>query len=75
MNLQIASIIVLIFTAKDIIQGLLMTDPSHRLTIAQVMNHPWIKVRISYRIHTETVTAALYKKITFNQSFTLDLQD
>jgi len=29
--------------AKDLIKGLLKTDPSERLTIAQVMNHPWIK--------------------------------
>lgn len=39
---------ILCIAAKDLIQGLLKTDPSERLTITQVMNHPWIKVDLSF---------------------------
>ena len=31
-------------TAKELIRGLLRTDPQNRFTVEQVMNNPWIKV-------------------------------
>jgi serine/threonine protein kinase len=33
-----------LFTAKDLIKGLLKTDPAQRLTIENVMKHNWIAV-------------------------------
>ena len=30
--------------AKDLIQGLLKTDPRERYTVEMVINNPWIKV-------------------------------
>ena len=31
-------------SAKDLIRGLLRTDPQNRFTVEQVVNNPWIKV-------------------------------
>jgi len=31
-------------SAKDLIRGLLRTDPQNRFTVEQVINNPWIKV-------------------------------
>lgn len=31
--------------AKDIIRKLLTVDPTKRITVAQALDHPWIKVR------------------------------
>ncbi|XP_059481009.1 peripheral plasma membrane protein CASK isoform X3 [Neocloeon triangulifer] len=33
--------------AKELVRGMLMTDPAHRFTIHQVLSHPWIKERAS----------------------------
>jgi calcium/calmodulin-dependent serine protein kinase len=30
--------------AKELVRGMLQTDPNHRYTIHQVLSHPWIKV-------------------------------
>ncbi|XP_065059096.1 MAP kinase-activated protein kinase 2-like [Rhopilema esculentum] len=47
--------------AKDLIKGLLKTDPSERLTINQVMNHPWI------RRYTEVPQTPLYTASILNE--------
>lgn len=39
-------IFVLFFLAKELIKGLLRTDPAKRLTIDEVMNNKWIAVSI-----------------------------
>lgn len=31
-------------SAKELVRGMLQTDPNHRYTIHQVLSHPWIKV-------------------------------
>ena len=36
------------FVAKDLIRGLLRTDPDERLTINEVMQCKWISVSISF---------------------------
>lgn len=44
--------------AKDLIRGLLRTDPQSRLTVEQVVNNPWIKLYTevpSTPLHTATV--------------------
>ena len=38
----------LLSTAKDLIKGLLKTNPSERLTIDDILRHPWISVRYLY---------------------------
>ena len=35
----------LFYTAKDLIRGLLKTDPTERYKIEDVLRHPWIAVR------------------------------
>lgn len=29
--------------AKDLIENLLVVDPKQRLTVPQILNHPWLK--------------------------------
>lgn len=35
-----------VLAAKDLIRGLLKTDPAERLTIEQFMSHKWIAVSL-----------------------------
>lgn len=39
-------------SAKDLIRGLLRTDPQNRFTVEQVINNPWIKVNtLDFIVH------------------------
>jgi len=35
--------------ARDLISKLLVKDPKNRMPLAQVMNHPWIKIGVKYK--------------------------
>ena len=39
--------LIAIFSAKDFIRGMLTTDPAHRLTASELLDHPWVTVCIS----------------------------
>lgn len=45
-NRYIVFLFIYFFLAKELIKGLLRTDPAKRLTIEEVMNNKWIAVSI-----------------------------
>ena len=44
--------------ARDLVRRLLTCDPQQRATIAQALNHPWIRVRCRDAIQQQTCNAA-----------------
>ena len=41
---SLMSLLFVLLPAKDLIRGLLRTDPQNRFTVEQLLNNPWIKV-------------------------------
>ena len=39
-----------VVTAKDVIRGLLKTDPDERLTISEVMQSQWVSVCLDFQL-------------------------
>ena len=55
--------------AKDLIRGMLKTDPHQRLTIDDVIKNKWIAVSISlFRISLQKLTKISIKKSKFLNS-------
>lgn len=57
--------------AKDLIRGLLRTDPQNRFTVEQVINNPWIKVNTLDSIVLYTSILKLYWLFPSNIKYTV----
>ena len=55
--------------AKDMIRKLMTVDPTKRITVAQALDHPWMKVRtVNSKLDWSDNLAALFEaKLIFNR--------
>ncbi|KAL5770225.1 hypothetical protein ACOSP7_014379 [Xanthoceras sorbifolium] len=56
-------------TAKNLVRGMLSTDPSQRLTAQQVLDHPWMMNDIRYSETRVEITFKIAKNVVITKNF------